>query len=762
MKEPPDIIERLARSLDALALDHDIVFLPFTPNDTDTESDTSFHEKIINKMKAMPVQKAFAENIQTIDLLIGMRLHALISAVNLGKQVIALDYDAKVGRIFSDLNLGDRVISYDGIDEIPNLVREKIFAIDHLASREKANDALVARLCADIREDPRPKISVVMPTYNRAHLLREAIDSLLSQTETDWELILIDDGGTDDTAALAASYRDDRIRYYNFGHNGISWSRNIGNCLSRGEMIVVADSDDINLPNRLEATHSRIMESGADIFYSAMYHFSDHAQRELIPSFPFTKERLAQGNFIYHPTVAYRREVAMQCPYREDLEMVEDYDLYLCASDKGFTYCWEEAPLVMHRLHGGQISVERSDEMSCIHEALVQSQRRPPEGTSTIQMPLVSVIVPTYNRPAMLEEALRSVLAQTYTNFEIVVVNDAGEDVADVINRFQGRAKISYLRHSENKGLAAARNTGIRAANGKYIAYLDDDDLYYPQHLEVLIGFLENSDYRVAYTDSLQAFQSRINDRYVTTKTEKLFSHDFDRDLFLVNNYIPVLNIVHRRDLLEEVGYFDETLGTHEDWELSIRLSRKYDYYHIKSITAEFRVRDDATNMTDTKRSDFLRTLRLIYQRYAHLVTDAATLEAQKNMEEYLAADVAIRQLPSPELARQVEQYIKRKDQQINSLAAALRNKDAHISNLEAAIKDKDTQVCNLEAAIRDKDAQVENLNSALNNIYKSHGWKVLRAYYRVMNSLFPHDTRRRRICEWGLKGFRRFFAKSK
>jgi GT2 family glycosyltransferase/ADP-heptose:LPS heptosyltransferase len=360
---------------------------------------------------------------------------------------------------------------------------------------------------------------------------------------------------------------------------------------------------------------------------------------------------------------------------------------------------------------------ERGKEMADINRTLKRSQNSYPIVNSPFQQPLVSVIIPTFNRQDSIKEALESVLAQTFQDFEAIVINDGGADVSEVINTCNHDERIVYLQHKENKGLAAARNTAIKAARGKYIAYLDDDDIYYPEHLEILVGFLESSDYKVAYTDSYQADQTRIADRYVTTRKEIIYSYDFNKEKFLIHNYIPVLNLVYRRDLLEDVGSFDETLSTHEDWELLIRLSRKYDFFHIKAVTAEFRMRDDATNMTEIKRSDFLRTLRRIYQRYSHLALDAGILEAQKNIEEFLEIDLTIRQLPSKELFRKVEQYIQQKDVRIGNLDTVIRDKDAHIGNLETAIRDKDAHIGNLESVIRDKDSQIGNLDTYAENV---------------------------------------------
>ncbi|MFH1625990.1 MAG: glycosyltransferase, partial [Pseudomonadota bacterium] len=642
VNEPPDIVERLASMLDNLAVDYEILSLPYTENDTDTESDTAFHEQVRQKMKNRAKQASYDRAIENVDLLIGMRLHALVCALNVGKQVLAIDYDVKIRRIFSDLGMKDRVVSYDEVDKIPMIIREKIFRSDWLALREKVNEALVAGICADIKGDPRVKVSVVMPTYNRAHYLKEAIGSILAQTMTDWELILIDDGSTDDTRELVESYKDIRIKYYNFGHNGITFSRNIGNLLSRGEIIAVADSDDVNLLNRLEAACEEMEKSQADIIYSSMFHFDDSGGKELIPSHPFSYERLKEGNFIYHPTVTYRHEVAMICPYNENLEMVEDYHMYLQAAKKGYKFHQVEEPLVMHRLHDEQISSTRSEEMAEIHRRLVDSEGKKIKKEVEGQKPLVSVIVPTYKRPDMLKEALTSVLSQTYQNFEVIVVNDAGDDVKDVIDALNKEGKIIYLQHKENRGLPAARNTGLKAAKGKYIAYLDDDDIYYPNHLETLVGFLENNDYKVAYTDSYHAFQEWITDRYVTVGKKIIYSHDFDRQQLLIFNYIPVLNVVHRKDMIEVAGLFDVTLGAHEDWDMWIRLSQYGDFHHINIPTTEVSIRTDETTMTSRSRMPFLKTMKIIHKRYSYLVTNPSIFEEQKKAEEGLARQLEI------------------------------------------------------------------------------------------------------------------------
>jgi len=211
-----------------------------------------------------------------------------------------------------------------------------------------------------------------------------------------------------------------------------------------------------------------------------------------------------------------------------------------------------------------------------------------------------------------------------------------------MINSLDHGGKIIYLRQEESRGPSATRNTGLKAARGKYIAYLDDDDIYYPTHLETLIPFLERSNYKVAYSDSYQASQTWITDRYVITDKEIKYNFDFDRQKFLVCNYIHIISIVHRRELLDEVGLFDEKLETHEDWDLCVRLSQACDFYHIPKATVEFRVRDDMTNAITSKSESLFETLKLIHKRYSHLVSQNEIFQEQKKIERTLEAKAEI------------------------------------------------------------------------------------------------------------------------
>lgn len=246
--------------------------------------------------------------------------------------------------------------------------------------------------------------------------------------------------------------------------------------------------------------------------------------------------------------------------------------------------------------------------------------------------PLVSVIVPTYNRPDMLKVAIQSIQDQVFQNYEIIVVNDAGQDVSSVVQAFNSR-KIVYLSHEINKGLAATRNTGIRAAKGKYIAYLDDDDIYYPEHIDTLVTFLESNNFKVAYTDANEALQNKIDGKWAVVKKNCTYSLDFDAEAVLVNNFTPVLCVMHQKECFETTGMFDESLRRHEDWDMWIRMSRSFPFAHIKRITCEFTTRDDGLGMREGALPSFLATYRAICSKHEDLVGDNRRIKLAQEEE---------------------------------------------------------------------------------------------------------------------------------
>ncbi|MFC2166815.1 glycosyltransferase family A protein [Acidobacteriota bacterium] len=186
-------------------------------------------------------------------------------------------------------------------------------------------------------------------------------------------------------------------------------------------------------------------------------------------------------------------------------------------------------------------------------------------------MSLVSVIIPVYNRSEFICEAIESVLAQTYTNYEIVVVDDGSTvDIKQILQPFW--QKIKYL-YQENKGLAAARNTGILNSNGKYLAFLDDDDLFESEKLEIQVKELEdNPNLGFVFSDYF-SFEAKnpARKKLISTKLRNV-KRDELANYYFIDQDLAVSSFLVRRKSINKVGLFDESLEVTEDVDLWLRM----------------------------------------------------------------------------------------------------------------------------------------------------------------------------------------------
>ena len=213
-------------------------------------------------------------------------------------------------------------------------------------------------------------------------------------------------------------------------------------------------------------------------------------------------------------------------------------------------------------------------------------------------------------------DALKSLLSQNYQNWESIVINDGGVDVGDLVNSIDPEGRVKYFSKRTRKGPAAARNYGLNMAEGRYVACLDDDDFYLPEHIETLVSSLEASSYEVAYSDAYSVTHDSFGGGNRSKKVEVPFSEDFDRDRLLVCNYIPMLSLMHKRSLLQRTGIFDEELNILEDWELLIRFSKKVDFCHIPKATCKFTVRVGDAGHVNSSLSRQLRGFKFIYEKH--------------------------------------------------------------------------------------------------------------------------------------------------
>lgn len=204
--------------------------------------------------------------------------------------------------------------------------------------------------------------------------------------------------------------------------------------------------------------------------------------------------------------------------------------------------------------------------------------------------PLVSVITPTFNRPEYLPEAIASVVAQSLQQWEMLVINDGGQDVGSIVRSFHDR-RIRYLNHSVNSGKAACLNVALEQARGRYIAYLDDDDRWYPTHLAELAGELDRRpEIGGVYSDlyCVRFIRSPKDDRRIPVHKHLQVSRDFNRSFMMVTNHVLHVSLMHRRELALAVGGYDPTVRIFIDWNIARKMSLVTDFAHIPKVTGEY------------------------------------------------------------------------------------------------------------------------------------------------------------------------------
>jgi glycosyltransferase involved in cell wall biosynthesis len=206
------------------------------------------------------------------------------------------------------------------------------------------------------------------------------------------------------------------------------------------------------------------------------------------------------------------------------------------------------------------------------------------------EQPLVSVVVRTKERPKLLHEALASLAAQTYSPIEAVIVNDAGVDIAEIIDDFLPDIDhIQYIYQSEHVGRACAANVGLQSARGEWISFLDDDDLYEPDALRILISSGIEAGASVVYGQVIREHYRTDGSRDPEI-SDYLYARSFDRDLLYWQNYIPINALVFKKQVLPEISRaFDNNLSVAEDWDFFLRLAENHDFLYVPVLVAHYR-----------------------------------------------------------------------------------------------------------------------------------------------------------------------------
>jgi glycosyltransferase involved in cell wall biosynthesis len=221
-------------------------------------------------------------------------------------------------------------------------------------------------------------------------------------------------------------------------------------------------------------------------------------------------------------------------------------------------------------------------------------------------MPKVSVIIPTHNRAESLPSAITSILNQTFQDFEIIIIDDASKDhTREVIANFND-ARIKVIHNQVSKGAAGARNIAIMNSSCEYIAFLDDDDEWLPEKLKIQTCLLDNSPPEVGGVCTGYFTIEKMSERILSTVNYEMI--DLSK-----GNPIATSSILLRRECFEKCGLFDESMLACSDYDMWIRISKKFSFKTIGNTLVKYYINENGLTLNYEKKS---RSLEILLKKH--------------------------------------------------------------------------------------------------------------------------------------------------
>jgi glycosyltransferase involved in cell wall biosynthesis/tetratricopeptide (TPR) repeat protein len=466
------------------------------------------------------------------------------------------------------------------------------------------------------------KVSVVIPVYNGHRYLREAIDSVVAQTYQNVEIIVVNDGSIDGgkTRNIAKSYGS-KIRYIEQDNRGVAGALNAGLSVMTGEVFCWLSHDDIYRPAKIDRQVEFLKKLGRDdLILFSNYALIDEGGR-------ITGEVAMETVIGDKPQLGLLRGCINGCTtfvpkkifdevgrFNENLRFTQDYDMWKRMSAR-HSFIFMPDVLVNYRTHREQGSRDRAateesnklwisliDDTTVNDRATVagsslrffQSQAEFLAGTAysvasthawrraedCVNATKVSVVIPFYNEIATTKRALLSVLAQNHRNLEIIAVNDGSTDDLTDLNHIAATDPRVRILHKTNGGPGSARNIGLQASTGEYVAFLDCDDVWEPEKLTVQIRKMQETGHLFSHSSYNLVYPHRALGK-VTRHTGKVSGHIYPDIIAMCPIHTSTV-ILHRK-LVQDGFCFSEAFQTGEDCLLWIDIARLYPVLGVRA-----------------------------------------------------------------------------------------------------------------------------------------------------------------------------------
>lgn len=258
--------------------------------------------------------------------------------------------------------------------------------------------------------------------------------------------------------------------------------------------------------------------------------------------------------------------------------------------------------------------------------------------------PLVSILIRTHHRPAFLRQALQSVAQQTWPHVEAVVVEDGSTDGEAVCAEFKDQLTVRYVRLSPAQGRSVAGNRAMTEAHGEWLCFLDDDDVFFADHVEVLLQTVQQHQVKGAYALAWRVF-TRVTDKDSAAYDELHFDtypdEPFSRTAMWHHNYMPIQAVLFHRSLFEQCGGFAEDMDQLEDWNLWTRYTMQNDFVQLRKVTSKYRVPAE-TDQSAQRQLKLDEAYRDAVERQKALHFEANPVIVRQMAEDYVRSNALL------------------------------------------------------------------------------------------------------------------------
>lgn len=459
------------------------------------------------------------------------------------------------------------------------------FVVDNFQWKDVVGGYLNAYELAIKKQSYKTTVSVIVPCYNLGKYLTRCVDSVLAQTYQDLEVIIVNDASTDDTDATARELlkKDSRVRYVNNIENRhVADARNLGITHSSGRYILPLDADDALFPNALADMVGVLnnkreiqMASGKLILFHESDMAMDNGQGGAWPNNADPKLQLQGHNRLPYASM-YRRSVWEDTGgYRRRIRTgIEDADFWTRAFSYGRKAEIIDYPTLKYTIREQSLSRENPSKASdwlgwfpWAYDENLQPMGMGEAPAWSYNPPKVSVVIPVGpGHEHHIQTCVDSVIASTFHEWEIVLVNDTGkkwfDDNGESLSFYtNGLSLATVVDKDTSEGVIVARNRGIDAAKASRVVFLDVDDVLQPEALGIM------------YAAHRQTEGWLYGDWYHLVDGNLVYNEapDWSTERFAEQSLAPITGIYSKADLMEVGGFSEDTPGW-EDWELQLKL----------------------------------------------------------------------------------------------------------------------------------------------------------------------------------------------